>query len=325
MSTRIAVIGCGHAGRRHIEVLSAGTPFELAAVCDIDEAARAAVKLPVPAFKSIGGLLSSGIEFDAASIATPNGLHETHAIALLQAGKHVIIEKPMGLSATSCQRIINEAEKNNKQAFCILQIKFSPVARWLKQLVEKGIPGRIFMVQVNCFWNRNERYYKPGGWHGTLQMDGGTLYTQFSHYIDLLYWLFGDVKNVSGKISTFRNGNITEIEDTGTVSWEFVNGGLASFNFSTAVKDSNLESNLTIIAENGTVKIGGQYMNQVQYCNFPLSNLEAPPVADNTNYHHAFFADAANAMQQGLNSGSNAKEAMKVVGIIENIYSSCRQ
>ncbi len=325
MGTRFAVIGCGHIGKRHIDVLSSGQTFELAAVCDIDATARASVKKQVPAFCNIEELLSSDINFDAATIATPNGLHEEHAIKVLRSGKHAVIEKPMSLSAASCQRIIEEAKKFEKQVFCILQIKFSPVALWLKQLVDKGLLGKLFLVQVNCFWNRDARYYKKGSWHGTRSLDGGTLYTQFSHYIDLLYWLFGDIQHIAGRLNTFRNADIAEIEDTGLVNFEFINGGMASFNFSTAVKDQNLESNLTIIAEHGTVKISGQYMNEIEYCSINGDEVPAMPVTADTNYHRAFFENVVYTLKQEHRSNSNAIEAMKVVGIIEQVYSSCRQ
>lgn len=192
--TRFAVIGCGHIGKRHVQALSAGDDFELVAVCDIDPEARA---MPgVPSFASIEDLVSSGPAFDVATIATPNGLHQKHATALLKEGKHVVIEKPMALTKEDCQRIITAAEESGREVFCLLQLKFSPVARWLKQLVESGTLGKLYFTQMNCFWNRDERYYTSGSWHGTMSMDGGTLFTQFSHYIDLLYWLFGDVKNI---------------------------------------------------------------------------------------------------------------------------------
>ncbi|HYE55404.1 MAG TPA: Gfo/Idh/MocA family oxidoreductase, partial [Chitinophagaceae bacterium] len=190
--TRFAVIGCGHIGRRHMEVLNDGDAFDLVAVCDADPEVSASVQEGIPFYSSVDELLMHGPDFEVGSIATPNSFHEKHATTLLNGGKHVVIEKPMALTKRGCQRIITEAEKNRRQVFCLLQLKFSPVAKWLKQLVEDGRLGKLYFVQVNCFWNRDERYYSKRSWHGTRAMDGGTLFTQFSHYIDLLYWLFGD-------------------------------------------------------------------------------------------------------------------------------------
>ena len=97
-------------------------------------------------------------------------------------------------------------------------------------------------------------------------MDGGTLFTQFSHFLDIMYWLFGDIKNIQAKFADFNHQKNTSFEDSGFVSFYFVNGGMGSLNFSTAVSEQNFESSMTIIAEHGTVKIGGQYMNEVEYC-----------------------------------------------------------
>lgn len=319
---RFAVIGCGHIGKRHLQVLSGGGPFELVAACDTDPGARPASGIPF--FGSIGELVASGIAFDAATIATPNGLHEEHAIALLRSGRHVLIEKPMALSAASCRRIIEEARRQGKQAFCVLQLKHSPVAQWLKQLVAEGRLGRLFLAQVNCFWNRDERYYKKGSWHGTKAMDGGMLYTQFSHYIDLLYWLFGDVQNISSRLSVYRHGRLADFEDTGLVNFGFTGGGMGSLSLSTAVLDSNLESNLTLIGENGTIKISGQYLNNVEHC-----HLAAPGAADwprtqptPAGNHRFFFEDVVRVLHANGKAKGNAEEAMKVVEIIERIYAS---
>ena len=122
------------------------------------------------------------------------------------------------------------------------------------------------MVQLNCYWNRDDRYYKPDSWHGKKELDGGTLYTQFSHFIDILYWLFGDIENIQAKVNYLNHNHLTDFEDSGLVSFDFVNGGMGSINYSTSIWNKNLESSMTIIAEKGTVKIGGQYMDKVEVC-----------------------------------------------------------
>ena len=108
---------------------------------------------------------------------------------------------------------------------------------------------------------------KKGGWKGTQDLDGGTLYTQFSHFIDIMYWLFGDIDNIQGKFKDFIHQESTDFEDSGFISFDFINGGMGCINYSTAVAQQNLESSITIIGENGSVKIGGQYMNEVEVCN----------------------------------------------------------
>ena len=144
-------------------------------------------------------------------------------------------------------------------------------------MVESGKLGQIYMVQLNCYWNRDERYYKPGGWHGDAALDGGTLFTQFSHFIDIMYWLFGDICNIQTRFADFNHEKLTAFEDSGFVNFNFVNGGMGSLSYSTAVWNKNLESSMLIVAENGSVKIGGQYMNEVEYCH--IKGYEMPELA----------------------------------------------
>ena len=209
-----------------------------------------------------------------------------------------------------------------------MQNRYSPPSVWIKNLVDSGRLGKLFMVQLNCYWNRDERYYKPGGWHGDAALDGGTLFTQFSHFIDIMYWLF--IKNIQGKFHDYTHQQLTDFEDSGIINFDFVNGGVGCLNYSTAIWDKNLESSLTIITENGSVKIGGQYMNEVEYCH--IKNYEMPvlaPTNPGNDYgaykgsaqNHNFVID--NVVKTLTNQSTvttNVLEGMKVVDIIERIY-----
>ena len=219
-----------------------------------------------PYFSSAKEMLAAGIETDVVSICSPNGLHAEHSLLALEHGKHIVCEKPMALSKADCESIIYKALQMHKNVFCVMQNRYSPPSVWIKEVVEKKLLGNIFMVQLNCYWNRDDRYYKKGSWKGSQSLDGGTLYTQFSHFIDIMYWLFGDIKDIQAKFNDFTHAQSTEFEDSGVVSFQFVNGGMCCINYSTAVWDTNLESSITIIGEKGSIKIGGQYMNQVEYC-----------------------------------------------------------
>jgi len=209
---------------------------------------------------------------------------------------------------------------------------YSPNSKkyWIKETVESNTLGDIFMVQLNCYWNRDDRYYKKGNWKGTTALDGGTLFTQFSHFIDIMYWLFGDIDNIQGKFADFTHKNLTDFEDSGFVSFDFVNGGMGSINYSTAVQDQNLESSMTIIGSKGSVKIGGQYMNEVEICNIPgyeMPQLAASsPANDYGPYkgsaanHHFMIANVIQTLKGKTTATTNALEGLKVVEIIERIY-----
>jgi UDP-N-acetyl-2-amino-2-deoxyglucuronate dehydrogenase len=328
---RFAIVGYGHIGKRHGTMIKNNPECELVAVSDssVDEK-RKWSDLNIPFYSCLDDMLNAGLHIDVLCISTPNGLHEEHAIRGLKAGLHVVIEKPMALSKAGCEKIIFEALHQHKQVFCVMQNRYSPPSIWLKEIIQKKLLGDIFMVQIDCYWNRDDRYYKPGNWHGTKLLDGGTLFTQFSHFIDIMFWLFGDIKNIGGRLTNFNHKQTTEFEDSGFIHFDFVNGGMGGLNFSTSVWNQNLESSITIIAEKGTVKIGGQYMNEVQTCAIKEYTMpELPPSNPPNDYgqykgsaanHHFIFENVIDVLKGRAPITTNALEGLKVVEIIEKIY-----
>lgn len=329
---KFVIIGSGHIGKRHATMVLNNPEAELVGLCDVKNNSELGLESfeNVPFFNSLEELIESKIEFDVANICTPNGLHSDQAITLLDENKHIVVEKPIGLSKAKCESVIFKALRNHKHVFAVMQNRYSPPSEWLKKIVEEKIIGDIFMVQVNCYWNRDDRYYKKGGWKGVNALDGGTLFTQFSHFIDIMYWLFGDIENINGKFNDFTHQHSTDFEDSGFVSFDFVDGGMGSLNYSTAVWNSNLESSITIIGSKGSVKVGGQYMNEVEYCN--IEDYEMPELAasnppnDYGNYkgsaanHHYIIENVVDTLKGRTTATTNALEGLKVVEIIERIY-----
>jgi UDP-N-acetyl-2-amino-2-deoxyglucuronate dehydrogenase len=265
------------------------------------------------------------------NICTPNGVHAEQANCALRFGKHVVCEKPMGLTKASCESVIFNALRVGKQVFCVMQNRYSPVAQWIKHTVQTGVLGTVYMVQINCYWNRNDAYYQQNDWKGTLLLDGGPLFTQFSHFVDLLYWLFGDIQHIQARFHNFAHRHNTEFEDSGTVNFQFVaGGGLGVINYSTCAAHQNLESSMTILAENGSVKIGGQYMQEIEYCtvpNYPLPTLPPPPPPNNygsykgsASNHERVIENVIDTLRGSAIATTNALEGMKVVEMIERIY-----
>jgi len=336
MSTKIkfAVIGQGHIGKRHAEMVRRNPDCELVAVCDVrPKEETGCSEISEPYFTDAEEMLNSGLEFDVVNICTPNGLHARHSVAALNSGRHIVVEKPMGLTRAECEEVIYTALNRHRQVFAVMQNRFSPPARWLKSVIESGVLGKVYMVQINCYWNRDTRYYKPGGWKGTADLDGGTLFTQFSHFIDIMYWLFGDIKNIQGRFADFAHKDLTAFEDSGCVNFDFVNGGMGCLNYSTAVWDTNMESSLTIIAEKGSVKVGGQYMDKVEYChigNYSMPDIEETGPANDyggykgsANNHHHIIQNVVDTLKGEGSITTNALEGLKIVDIIERIY-ACR-
>jgi len=251
-------------------------------------------------------------------------------MAGLRHGLHVVVEKPLALCAADAELVLQTAHQVGKSVFGVMQNRYSPPAAWLKQLHEGGHLGQVFLVQLTCFWNRDARYYQPGGWRGTQALDGGTLFTQFSHFVDLLYWVFGDITNISARFQDFVHQGITSFEDSGLITFDLVRGGSGTLSYSTAVWDRNLESSLTVVAERGSLKIGGQYLDKVEYCHLQEYELPALPATNAANDYGTYQGSAANhghviddvvqAVQAGSHVATNAHDGLKVVEIIERIY-----
>jgi predicted dehydrogenase len=329
---KFAVLGCGHIGKRHAEMIIRNDDSELVALIDNKENIKDnLLQFNVPFFNSIDLFLKSGIPVDVINIATPNGLHAEQALKCLENDINVVIEKPIALNKKDAEMVLFKSLQKNKHVFAVMQNRYSPPSIWIKELVQSGKLGNIYMVQLNCYWNRDDRYYIKDSWHGNKALDGGTLFTQFSHFIDIMYWLFGDIENINAKFNDFNHDTLTEFEDSGLVTFDFINGGMGVLNYSTSIWDRNLESSMTIIAENGSVKIGGQYMNEVEYCH--IKNYDMPilaPTNPGNDYgaykgsaqnHGYVIENVVNVLRNKSTITTNALEGLKVVEIIERIYS----
>jgi UDP-N-acetyl-2-amino-2-deoxyglucuronate dehydrogenase len=330
---RFVICGIGHIGHRHATLVARHPSADLVALVEVRAALRPvlATEFPgVPFFQSLEEYLAHGPAADVLIIATPNGLHAPQAVAGLHHGLHVVIEKPIALRTTDAELVIQTAQQVGKLIFGVMQNRYSPPAAWLKQLHENGHLGQVFLVQLSCFWNRDARYYQPGGWRGTQVLDGGTLFTQFSHFVDLLYWVFGDITNITARFQDFTHQGSTEFEDSGLVTFDLVRGGSGTLSYSTAVWDRNLESSLTVVAERGSLKIGGQYLDKVEYCHVQDYELPALPATNAANDYGAYQGSAANhvqvienvveTLQHRVRTTTNARDGLKVVDIIERIY-----
>jgi predicted dehydrogenase len=331
---KFSVIGFGHIGKRHARIIAENPNTELISITDIDEGQKEEfdkLDYKVPFYKSIDSFLEHDHgTSDVVCICTPNGLHAELAIKALENGYHTVIEKPMALSRKDCESIIHASLQVSKQVFVVKQNRYSPPSKWLKQIVEEGILGNIQMVQINCYWNRDDRYYKPGGWRGTLAMDGGSLFTQFSHFLDIMYWIFGDIENIHADVKNFTHKHSIEFEDSGTVHFDFVEGGMGCINYSTSCWDQNMESSITVLGDKGDLKIGGQYMNEIEYCH--IKDYEKPeleetnppndygPYKGSAANHHYVFQNVVETLNGDGSITANALEGMKVVDIIERIY-----
>jgi UDP-N-acetyl-2-amino-2-deoxyglucuronate dehydrogenase len=330
MQLSFAIIGCGNIGKRHAEYIQA--VGKLIAVCDIDKekATETGNKYKAAIFFTIEELLHVE-KPDVVVVCTPNGLHAQHSITSFRAGCHVLCEKPMAISSKDCLDMIDAAEKADKKLLIVKQNRFNPPVVAIKKILDEKRLGEIFSFQLNCFWNRDAAYYK-NSWKGTLSLDGGILFTQFSHFIDLLYWMIGDIKNVRAIRKNFAHKGIIEFEDTGMALLEFENGAIGNINYTINSYKKNMEGSLTIFGEKGTVKIGGEYLNELVYQQIDGEKIADLPNSNKANdygsyqgsmsNHDKVYQNLVDVLLHNEKMAASSHDGLKTVEIIEKIYAA---
>jgi len=331
-----AIIGCGRISHKHIEALANNfTEADLVSVCDIvPEKMDKDVEEYYDFMKQRGINLDKKInkytdykemlkreDIDAVSICTESGHHAVHALYCLNAGKHVLVEKPMALSLNDADKMIKlSREKNLKLGICH-QNRFNSPIQKLRRAVEEGRFGRIINGTARILWNRNDDYYKQAPWRGTKALDGGTLMNQCIHNIDLLQWMMGsEVERVHCERGTFLR-NI-EMEDFGAILIRFKNGSIGIVEGSACVYPKNLEETLSIFGEKGTVVIGGLAVNKIKTWQF-ADERDYDKEDENTEIDSVYgrghtplyknFIDAVNESNEPLINGEEGRKALEIV------------
>ena len=272
MKHRFAIAGCGHIAQRHARNIA--RVGQLAAVCDVapERADALAAAYDAVQVYDFNDLLTRPI--DVVSLCTPNYLHASQAIRALEAGMHVLCEKPMAIHAADARAMLQARDKTGKMLFVVKQNRFNPPVLFLRESIVTGDLGAIHSFQVNCFWNRPPSYYQESDWKGRPDKDGGILLTQFSHFIDLICWLFGDMDAVKGFAGNFLLRDHLDTEDTGVVALKTKQGAIGSLHYTVTSHHHNMEGSITVFGEKGTIKVGGQYLNELQY--YSVAGRTAP-------------------------------------------------
>ena len=332
--TNIAVVGAGNIGKRHAKW--AAKYGNLIAVCDIikTKADSLAAQYKCKAYYDMILMLNNHANIDLVAICTPNGLHVAHTITALEFGNNVLCEKPMALTRSGCEDMINTAEKYNKRLFIVKQNRFNPPVQTVKELISKGGLGKILNVHLTCAWNRNDAYYAESPWRGNINTDGGILYTQFSHFIDLMYYLIGDIDKVQAMANNFMHKETTEFPDTIVTAFQFVNGALGTAYFTTNAYNGNMEGSLTIFGEKGTVKIGGKYLNKLDYQSIEGDILYVPDVIEGCNNygsytgsssrHDLVYQNVIAVLENKDKIMTTALDGLKTIQIIKKIEEACK-
>lgn len=267
---KIALIGCGRISARHVEAIQSSGGAEIALVCDIDEAKAKklgeALRVPyLTDYHQIRGM-------DVAAILTPSGLHPKHATEVAECTdtKYIVCEKPLSLTLREGYELFNRVEKAGKTLLPVYQNRYNPLVAYTKQLIDTGALGKIYMFVCNVLWNRNDEYFNID-WHGTKELDGGVLYTQASHYVDMVHYFFGEVDEHKGIGGSLRQ---LEVFDSVSATMSFRNGTVGSINATVSVFEKNYLTEFTLIAENGTIRLSGTNLNKIDFWN--VKGIERP-------------------------------------------------
>ena len=308
-----SILGYGHIGRVHQQAIEETENAQLISVIDFN----LPEDLPFKGYSTLESFLNEDQETDVVVIATPNGLHREHAIRCLKAGKNVLIEKPIALTVEDAKEILKVAEEKNLRVFTSMQLRFSPVVQYVKNLIDNNSLGKVFMVNINCYWNRNKNYYKLRQWHGNQEMDGGVLFTQFSHFVDIMNFWFDEVICTNSKSFNFTHQEVTEFDDSGCVDFT-ADRAIGHMIYTTSVFNKNFESNITLIAEKGTIKIGDQYLNQMIYSDLKNVCCSNKISTEQKNFHPNAIAEISDALIRHNESLLDGKYAVNLVKFISD-------
>lgn len=306
-----SILGYGHIGKVHEQAIRGTENANLISIIDFNLPSD----LDAITYSTLESFLQEDEETDVVVIATPNGLHHEHAIRCLKAGKNVFIEKPLSLNVEEAEEILEVAHEKGLRVFSSMQLRFSPVVQYVKKLIENKSLGKIHMVNVQCYWNRNKNYYKLREWHGTEEMDGGVLFTQFSHFVDIINYWFDEVKCKNSRSFNFTHSDVTEFDDSGYVDFT-ADEAVGHMTYTTSVFNKNFESSITIIAEKGTIKIGDQYLNQMLYSDLKNVCCSNKVSTEQKNFHPEAIQEVSDALFRNKESILDGKFAVDLVQFI---------
>lgn len=328
-----ALVGCGRISVNHIEALKKyQNEARLVAVCDTDaaKARKVSEENNFDYYTSLDDMLGRG-DLDAVSICTPSGLHPIHGIAAARRKLHVITEKPMATSLKKADELITACDENGVQLFVVKQNRLNSTLQLVRRAIDKGRFGRIYMAIVNVLWSRPQAYYNEAKWRGTWEFDGGAFMNQASHYVDMLEWMIGPIDSVTAYTATLARK--IQTEDSGVASIRFRSGALGSINVTMLTYPKNLEGSITIIGENGTVRIGGVAVNKIEHWEFrdyddddKLVETSAynPPNVYGFG-HTGYYRNVIDVLKGKAEPDTDGREGRKSLELILGIYKSARE
>jgi predicted dehydrogenase len=328
---RFGVIGCGGIAVNHIRGIKDCSNAELIAVADIveEKAKKFGEEYKVPWYKDYKEMLKRK-DIDAVTITTPSGLHMQNAIDAMEAGKHVLTEKPIEVTLEKIDKMIKVSKKTGKKLACVFQSRFFEGEKKVKEAINNGKFGKLVLGDMYNKWYRSEEYYKSGAWRATWELDGGgALMNQAIHGVDMLLYLMGDVASVTAYTDTLvRN---IKVEDTAVAILRFKNGALGVIEGTTSVYPG-FARKLEIHGEKGSVILEDHTITKWHFIGEEdLAKKEkeegigaATPQIGHEGHKRQIEA-FAQALLEGKQPEVNPIEARKAVEVILAIYKSSKE
>ncbi len=329
---RFALVGCGRISKNHFAAIQQHAKnAELVAVCDIHEGRlkEAAQAQGVKGFRDLDELLAK-TDPDIVVLSTPSGMHAAQATRIAEARKHVMTEKPMATRWQDGVAMVRACDAAGVRLFVVKQNRRNPTVQLLKNAIEQGRFGRIYMVQVNVFWTRPQEYYDADPWRGTWEFDGGALMNQASHYVDLLDWLIGPVESVQTMTGTLARK--IEVEDTAVMNIRWRSGALGSMSVTMLTYPKNLEGSITVIGEKGTARLGGVAVNEIQHWQFAEPHPDDAKIKD-ASYattsvygmgHPLYYENVINTLRGEAEPDTHGREGLRSLELLIAAYLSAR-
>ncbi len=330
-TVRIALVGCGRISRNHFDAIAKIPELQLVAVCDVVEARarEAGTREDVPWFTSYAKMLEH-TPCDVVALCTPSGLHPQHGILAARAGRHVICEKPMAISLSSADDLVQTCDDAGVHLFVVKQNRLNPPIQLLKRAIDKGRFGRLYLANTTVRWTRPQEYYDQASWRGTWEFDGGAFMNQASHYVDLIQWLVGPVESVMAKTATLARR--IETEDSGVALLKFRSGALGVIEVTMLTYPRNLEGSITLLGEKGSVKIAGTAVNKVETWQFAdyddddklVDSATYTPPNVYGNGHEGYYRNVMAVLRGEATADTDGRAGRKSLELILGIYESAK-
>jgi len=328
----IGLVGCGRISKNHFNAIAEHRDrVNLAGVCDINETAlqKASQEYGGEGYHCLDAMLAQS-DIDLYVLCTPSGLHPSQTMQIAKAGKHVLTEKPMATRWQDGLNMVKTCDEAGVRLFVVKQNRLNATLQRVKEAIDQGRFGKIYMMASNVFWTRPQDYYDQDSWRGTWEFDGGAFMNQASHYVDLMHWLGGPIESVQAMMGTLDR-NI-EAEDSGALNIRYRNGAIGTVGVTMLTYPKNLEGSITILGEKGTVRVGGMAVNEIKNWEFDQMT-EADQMIKNASYethsvyghgHPIYYDNVISCLQGNAEPLVDGREGLKSLELLSAAYLAAR-